>query len=924
MAVELRLNGKSVGTQTLHSTGTGAAVFLVPAGKLPAGETEAQLQAFAYDRYFSPIVTSRGVRTPTGNHVAAESNIVRLKHTLTLREKLKEALRPYSTLKEVEDEDGDGLLNGFEIVSLRLSTIPTHPDTDEDGTRDGEEDSDDDGLSNLEEQTANTDPLLDDTDGDRITDNEEITNQHTNALSNDTDNDGLSDGLEVELGSNPILADTDGDGTVDGDEAFRFSVRGEEGDVSIEVEGNGRLKRSLVITSAETASSLEGAPSYFSPIEILSPTDEAFSEATISIAYDPAQFGDTNPNDLQIVHFDKSRGTVEPLADQIVDTDTHTVSGKTTHFSTFMLIDRNKWVAAFSNEFFGSIKAGANGFDIVFAIDISGSMGGVIGEVKLKAIEIMNDLQVRMGAPDRAQFGVVSFSDYPGSFSYPGYSATYGHPASGDGGGGGDGGGCSVCLMGSPVASQSQVNSAYRIDQSSPSDINAFATAVGDTPYRIDKVITSDISEVATAINELALLFGGDGPEAYTRVLYDLQDDVTNPGWRLGTTKVVIMFGDAPTHDLHFAGYNFGGDPGRDNVPQTEDDLDFETVVKQLQTKGITVFAIDSGNTAESEATLKGMSIGFAESVGTGGRYFSIDQAAEIVRVLEKIIIETKDADGDGLSDEAETKGMRTGTGLIVFSNPDVSDTDGDGIADGEEMGNIRSGVFGLYYQMTSNPTKADSDLDGLSDSNEKSKGTNPMKSDSDNDALSDKVDSNPNWWDFYGRFRRGDVITVGHSPEAEKEWGTLEKIAMGTWSHAGIYLGDEIVIESHPANFTGNPTGGVGTTTISTFLVNEQEGSSREGYYRFAGLRVKDKADDISANAGDEALTYYGKPFGMGLDDALFGFFPFVGDLYCAELVERSWSAQGISFKKLYLPWVTPKDIHDGKSVEVIDERLN
>ena len=118
---------------------------------------------------------------------------------------------------------------------------------------------------------------------------------------------------------------------------------------------------------------------------------------------------------------------------------------------------------------------------------------------------------------------------------------------------------------------------------------------------------TDNITDVANTINGLWLGYGADWPEDYTRALYE----VISVGWRPHTKKIVVLFGDAPTHDLDFAGYNFGGDPGRDAVAQTDDDLEFETVVQQVADEGVSVIAVDSGYTAESEATFRGMSSGF-------------------------------------------------------------------------------------------------------------------------------------------------------------------------------------------------------------------------------------------------------------------------------------------------------------------------
>lgn len=59
-----------------------------------------------------------------------------------------------------------------------------------------------------------------DTDGDGLTDNEEINKYMTDINKIDTDDDGLTDGVEVKNGFNPLLDDTDGDGLLDGKAQF--------------------------------------------------------------------------------------------------------------------------------------------------------------------------------------------------------------------------------------------------------------------------------------------------------------------------------------------------------------------------------------------------------------------------------------------------------------------------------------------------------------------------------------------------------------------------------------------------------------------------------------------------------------------------------------------------------------------------------
>jgi hypothetical protein len=177
------------------------------------------------------------------------------------------------------DSDGDGVSDGIEVD---LGLNPQQPDaskfrdTDKDGLVDYEEDlgwdvtyfgvsstvgsqgpvaqtyritasrsdrdSDDDGLSDLEEKRLLTDPMRGDTDGDGLSDFAEINlsviggvrtiSLKYNPLDADLDNDKRSDGDEVnhswlvsvdgrspyQITSDPKLADQDGDGWADSEE----------------------------------------------------------------------------------------------------------------------------------------------------------------------------------------------------------------------------------------------------------------------------------------------------------------------------------------------------------------------------------------------------------------------------------------------------------------------------------------------------------------------------------------------------------------------------------------------------------------------------------------------------------------------------------------------------------------------------------
>ncbi len=64
-------------------------------------------------------------------------------------------------------------------------------------------DSDQDGLTDIEEKALDTNPLSVDTDNDGLFDQAEIKVYRTNPLLSDTDNDGYLDGAEVKSGYNP-------------------------------------------------------------------------------------------------------------------------------------------------------------------------------------------------------------------------------------------------------------------------------------------------------------------------------------------------------------------------------------------------------------------------------------------------------------------------------------------------------------------------------------------------------------------------------------------------------------------------------------------------------------------------------------------------------------------------------------------------
>jgi hypothetical protein len=85
----------------------------------------------------------------------------------------------------------------------------------------GDEDSD--GLTNGDEQQRGTDPTKADTDGDTLSDADEVNTYDTDPLKADTDADNMRDDAELDY-TDPGNPDTDGDGTSDGDEVFIYGT----------------------------------------------------------------------------------------------------------------------------------------------------------------------------------------------------------------------------------------------------------------------------------------------------------------------------------------------------------------------------------------------------------------------------------------------------------------------------------------------------------------------------------------------------------------------------------------------------------------------------------------------------------------------------------------------------------------------------
>gem|GEM_PF-1333083 len=149
----------------------------------------------------------------------------------------------------IVDSDGDSMPDADELPLCRLNPDPNCIGS-EDGLGDGY-DGDSDGLSDLAEAMLGTDPDNFDTDGDGLKDGDEDTNHNgtyepslgeTNALVADTDGDSIIDGFEHRYGTDPTNIDTDGDCIPDGIEDAngngQFDMGSETNALSSDTDGD--------------------------------------------------------------------------------------------------------------------------------------------------------------------------------------------------------------------------------------------------------------------------------------------------------------------------------------------------------------------------------------------------------------------------------------------------------------------------------------------------------------------------------------------------------------------------------------------------------------------------------------------------------------------------------------------------------------
>lgn len=574
-----------------------------------------------------------------------------------------------------EDNDGDGLSNGFEAMigtdpeledtdgdllsdyqELYLTwTDPTLYDTDGNGISDADEDLDGDGLCNLYELGLGTDTAHPDSDRDDLSDYDELYVHYTDPLNPDTDGDTLSDGDDVILGFSPLLPDTDLNGMSDADEKVYqtasndFPLGDGRGIINVSVSMNvsGNIDKEVEIINvydfdvqSRNLVGLIGAP-----IEIRSDAD--FDSALITFTYDDTMLGETREEDLSLMWYDEENNWCQILdRESVIDPVNNTVSYITTHFSRYNLVDGEQWFNTWNNasEYSGLVFSTP---DIVYhPTDYY--------FIKNVSFYSTNPLDLRVTQMEQAlrESALLTSGNIECNIFY---KSGYGGHVEG--------------------------TSAY---------MNAAHEFFGDLGYYFEP---GEGSEIMWSPVKFSNMY-----EIIDSIIYTVENYPDDDYKAI----VVICDGSFTISESQIERCM------NDNISIYLIDLTSSTVYDQM---------VSTNQYAAYIKQFNGSLIGNASGL--------MELIADDINGIDRNT-GYADKDRDGLADVYEAEGMRTQFGELIFTDPYSEYTDGDELTDYQETGrviSITNAYIGRntnknvnYIIMSSNPTLDDSDADGLLD----------------------------------------------------------------------------------------------------------------------------------------------------------------------------------------------------------------
>lgn len=259
------------------------------------------------------------------------------------------------------DTDEDGLSDYYEYLITK--TDPLIFDSVTNGMSDADADSDEDGVSNIDEINNKIDPLNPDTDGDGLSDYHEINIYLTDPANIDSDKDSVEDGAEINIGLDPNNPETFGvpdseykvPQSIAIDNPMLLDINTEESpyEISIDVKTNFDVGKELSIVQSGYSYSIQndamiGASLDISISDKCAPENivikynikEGYRENTLNLY---SKYEELNGlNRLNIFKYDKEAGMLLPI-DTLFDEKNNTLYAEVDELGTYCIMDMEIW-----------------------------------------------------------------------------------------------------------------------------------------------------------------------------------------------------------------------------------------------------------------------------------------------------------------------------------------------------------------------------------------------------------------------------------------------------------------------------------------------------------------------------------------------------------------------------------------------------
>lgn len=567
------------------------------------------------------------------------------------------------------DSDGDGLPDDYEVA--RSATDPDSADTDGDGVVDGESDGDSDGLTVLREYREGTDPVIPDSDGDGLTDGRESDATHTDPLKEDSDGDGVDDWRECLWGTDPLSAQTDF--------AVTAPAVNDDGSVDDAVSVSVDLPASQAATldvrpSDEHVLLPDDMPGVIGSGAYRFTADGDIGTAELHFRFDAGLAADPS-FDPVVCWFDEENQKLVELPTVVSGS---TATATTTHFSTYVLVNRTVFEDSFSWEDDWSQERYTSA-QVVLVIDDSGSMSW--NDPSGKRLEVARTLVGRF--PSGTKTGVVRFSD------------------------------ASTTLTGLTT------------------DASTIGSALADSNYH-----ANGGTNMYTAVSQALGMFEGDD-DTTLRTVVVLSDGETDD---TSMHDQVVQTANAKKVKINAVGLGGGGPgsyyerwmqllasqtAGESYLAENADGLagiyerigtlvDMQTDsdgdgISDWYEEHLTLFNGLRLSLDPDDPDTDGDGIPDGKEIDRLDYEYNADHSK--VKVTGRLVSDptSADSDGDGLEDAEEQ---------LYLSNPLKADSDHDGLQDGTEV------ISGF------DPANANPDQDHIDDGDELAKGTNPYEYD--------------------------------------------------------------------------------------------------------------------------------------------------------------------------------------------------